>query len=165
MCHFYTVSLLNRPFNATVICERYFLFIVSSHNFSIPFIDVRENYSPLKSSQKHITIAESKQYISFIFIISSLVHSKSHPSNKSFIISLLTPKYCFLITPIRSFESFINFPNHGTLVGHAVSVNFPRPWHRWYLPFPAPQLHINRPKMLSLLSCCPTVGAQHISLS
>ena len=92
MCHFYTVLPSNKPFNFTMMCERSFLFHISFHNFSINFRDVIKTSSPRKPPQKTITTAETKKGISLILINTYLLHSVSHPSNKSFIISLVTPK-------------------------------------------------------------------------
>ena len=60
----------------------------------------------------------------FFFIFTSLFHSMPHPTNRAFAISLVTPKYYFLINIIRSLYHLTNFPNHVPWVGHAVSVNF-----------------------------------------
>ena len=91
----------------------------------IYFMDVRKTSSPRNPLHKHITTAAAKQDISLFCIFTSTFHSMSHPTNRSFAISLVTPKSCFLINCIRILYNHMKFSNHGPQLGHTVSMKFP----------------------------------------
>ena len=81
--------------------------------FRITFMDVSKTSSPLNPLHKPITRAAAKHDISILRIFTSLFHSMSHPTNRSFTISLVTPKSCFLINIIGILYNHMKFPNHG----------------------------------------------------
>ena len=103
--------------------EFIFSILVSSQKFIIPFIDARITSFPRNPWKNPITLAAAKQYIYPFWVFTSLFHSMYHPTNRSFTISLVTPKYCFLINPINSLDHMI-FPNHAPRVRQFVSVDF-----------------------------------------
>ena len=92
--------------------------------FIIPFMDVRKTSSPHNPLHKPIITAAAKHDISLLRIFTSLFHSMSHPTNRAFTISLVTPKSRFLINTTCSLYDIMKFPNHGPRVGHDVYVNF-----------------------------------------
>ena len=96
----------------------------SSQLFRISFMDVKKTSSPRNPLHKHINTAAAKHDISLFRVFNSLFHSMSSTTNRAITISLVTPKSCFLINVIRILYHIMNFSNHGTQVGHSVSVNF-----------------------------------------
>ena len=161
MCHFSLDLHFNPPFHATMMFDGSFILIVSSQNFIIPFRGVRKTCYPRKPWQKPITIVADKQDISLLIFNPSVLHSVSHPSNKSIIVSLVTLKSCFLIIFIRSSEPLINLWNHGHLVGHAVSMKFSPSVTKMVSPIPstrAPYIlaHAFGPFLVLFHYRCPT---------
>ena len=84
--------------------------------FRITFMDVRKMSSPRNTLHKHITTAAAKHDIS-LFRITSLFNYMSHPTNRAFTISPVTPKSRFLINIIRSLYNQIKvFPSLAKMV-------------------------------------------------
>ena len=141
--HLSPVSPLNRPFKVTMTWDFSFFILVSSQIFSIPFMDVRENYSPWNPPQNHITTASANHDIYLLWFFTSLLHSIYHPTNISLIILLVNPKYCLLIPTIRSLDHLMNFPNHGPRLRHAISMNFLPTLVKRCHPFSTLHIHID----------------------
>ena len=138
MCHFSPVSTLNSPLKVTITWYWSLIYLIYSQKNSIPSIEVRKTFSPLKSQPNHITTTATKYANSLLYSLFTIswTYSLSHPIRSTLTTLLVTPKCCFLNNPILNFHPLINFSNYCLLMGHTVTVDLLPPRANMMSPMP-----------------------------
>ena len=123
--YFYSFSPAEIIFKVIIKWDWFLFCLVSSENCIIPYSKVSNNSYLLKPPPNPITTSAAKNSTPLLHSLFSILwtHSLFHTSISAWTNLIVTPKSCFLITPILNFRPLINFPNHAPLVGYAISVN------------------------------------------